>query len=176
MKRIDFYQKRKSLHNEMIEGIVALFEKAGIKEIDLCPDDEWQYNAYVLYCPDGADSIREFRVAKVRCNGGLIEVIAEGDESDNWISCEHAGDIMTCSLDGLYDAVYDYVSDINRTYYECELDRNGKPTGEVIEKTYRIEYAENHMRERGNRYGRSYLYKSRATAKSVAIREKVLNK
>ena len=62
MKRIDFYQKKKDLHNEMLEAIVALFEKAGMDEIDLRPEGEWQYNAYVLYCPDGAYSIQEFRV------------------------------------------------------------------------------------------------------------------
>ena len=66
MKKIDFYEKKKALHLEMLEAIVALFEKAGIDEIDLRPEGEWQYNAYVLYCPDGAYSIQEFRVRKVR--------------------------------------------------------------------------------------------------------------
>ena len=80
MKKIDFYEKKKALHLEMLEAIVALFEKAGMDEIDLCPDGEWQRNAYVLYCPDGAYSIQEFQVWKVRCREGIVEVLAEGDD------------------------------------------------------------------------------------------------
>lgn len=160
MKRIDFYQKKKDLHNEMLEAIVALFEKAGMDEIDLRPEGEWQYNAYVLYCPDGAYSIQEFRVRKVRNFDGMIEVIAEDDEKgDTWISCEHAGDIMTDSLDSLYDAVFDYVGDLNHVYYVCELDENGKPTGKVTKETWRLEYAENMMESRG------FIYNDQETAR-----------
>lgn len=86
---------------------------------------------------------------KVRCVDGLIEVLAEGDEDEHWISCEHAGDIMTDSLDSLYEAVYDAVADINFVYYVCELDENGKPNGKVTKEKLRLEYAENMMKERG---------------------------
>lgn len=149
MKKIDFYEKKKALHLEMLEAIVALFEKAGFDEIDFLPEGEWQRNAYVLYCPDGAYSIQEFRVWKVRCKDGLIEVLAEGDEDEHWISCEHAGDIMTNSIDSLYEAVYDEVGDLNHVYYVCELDENGKPTGKVTKETWRLEYAESQMESRG---------------------------
>lgn len=149
MKKIDFYEKKKALHLEMLEAIVALFEKAGFDEIDFLPEGEWQRNAYVLYCPDGAYSIQEFRVWKVRCKDGLIEVLAEGDEDEHWISCEHAGDIMTDSIDSLYEAVYDEVADLNHVYYVCELDEHGKPTGKVTKETWRLEYAENMMEQRG---------------------------
>lgn len=149
MKKIDFYEKKKALHLEMLEAIVALFEKAGFDEIDLLPDGEWQRNAYVLYCPDGAYSIQEFRVWKVRCREGIVEVLAEGDEDEHWISCEHAGDIMTDSLDSLYEAVYDEVADLNHVYYICELDESGKPTGKVTKETWRLEYAESQMESRG---------------------------
>lgn len=149
MKKIDFYEKKKALHLEMLEAIVALFEKAGFDEIDFLPEGELQRNAYVLYCPDGAYSIQEFRVWKVRCKDGLIEVLAEGDEDEHWISCEHAGDIMTDSLDSLYEAVYDEVADLNHVYYVCELDEHGKPTGKVTKETWRLEYAENMMEQRG---------------------------
>lgn len=48
MKKIDFYEQKKALHNEMLEAIVALFDKAGFDEIDFMPEGEWQRNAYVL--------------------------------------------------------------------------------------------------------------------------------
>ena len=149
MKRIDFYRKKKDLHNEMLQAIVALFDKSGFDEIDFMPEGEWQRNAYVLYCPDGAYSIQEFQVHKVRFVNGLIEVLAEGDEDEHWISCEHAGDIMTDSLDSLYEAVYDAVADINFVYYVCELDENGKPNGKVTKETWRLEYAESQMESGG---------------------------
>ena len=149
MERIDFYRKKKDLHNEMLQAIVALFDKAGLDEIDFMPEGEWQRNAYVLYCPDGAYSIQEFQVHKVRCVDGLIEVLAEDDEDEHWISCEHAGDIMTDSLDSLYEAVYDAVADINFVYYVCELDEDGNPTGKVTKETWRLEYADNMIESRG---------------------------
>lgn len=161
MKKIDFYEKKKALHLEMLEAIVALFEKAGFDEIDFLPEGEWQRNAYVLYCPDGAYSIQEFQVWKVRCRDGVVEVLAEGDEDEHWISCEHAGDIMTDSLDSLYEAVYDEVADLNHVYYVCELDESGKPTGKVTKETWRLEYAENMMEQRGfiyNEYETALLH------------------
>ena len=142
MKKIDFYEKKKALHLEMLHEIISLFDKVGFDEIDFLPDGEWQRNAYVLYCPDGAYSIQEFRVWRVRCRDGIVEVLAEGDDEDRWISCEHAGDIMTDSLDSLYEAVYDEVADLNFVYYVCEIDKSGKPTGKVTKETWRLEYAE----------------------------------
>lgn len=112
MKRIDFYQQKRELHFEMLEAIVDLFKKAGIDEIELFENGECRYLCYAMYCPYGADSIRELRVSKVRCNERLVEVMFEDDE-DNWVSCEHAGEIVTASIDEVYGAVYDYVSDLN---------------------------------------------------------------
>lgn len=147
MKRIDFYEKKKALHNEMLEAIVALFSKGGFDEIDLCPEGEWQQNAYVILSPDGAESTYERQVKKVKVEDD--EVFVTLIDHEWWISCEHAGMVVTDSLETLYDAVYDWVGDLNFVYYVCELDENGKPTGNVNKEKWRLGYAENMMEERG---------------------------
>lgn len=147
MERIDFYQKKKDLHNEMLEAIVALFEKTSITEFDFLPDDGWQRNCFVILSTDGADSTEEVLVKKVRCEDGDVLILPFG--LDMWVSCEHAGKVVTDTLDDLYDAVYDAVADINCVYYVCELDENGKPTGKVTKEKWRLEYAENMMEQRG---------------------------
>lgn len=148
MKRIDFYAKKKLLHMEILEAIVKLFEKtAGIDEIDFIPEGEWQRNVYIILSTEGADSTQEVRVHKVRCIDGGVEVLPYGQE--NWVSCEFAGDVVTDTLNDLYDGVYNEVSDINNVYYVCELDENGIPTGKVTKETWRLEYADNVKEKRG---------------------------
>ena len=112
MERIDFYEKKKALHLEMMKEIANLFEAAGVDEMIFYNEDEYLHEAYLLYCPDGAESIQEQRVKRVRCNEGLIEVVLEEEREDKWISCQHGGDIMTDSLDSLYDAVFDAVYEL----------------------------------------------------------------
>lgn len=148
MKKIDFYEKKKALHNEMLEAMKELFAKTSIDEFDFLPDDGgWQRNCFVTLCPDGADSTREVLVRKVKCMDDEIYILPYGE--DSWVPCEHADDVVTCTLDDVYDALYDTVGDIIRTYYVCELDENGKPTGKVTKEVWRLEYAENMMEQRG---------------------------
>lgn len=147
MKRIDFYQKKKDLHNEMLEAIVALFEKMSIDEFDFLPEGEWQRNCFVIISTDGSESTREVLIHKVKCEDGEIYILPFGD--DFWIPCEHAGKVVTDTLDELYEAVYDAVGDLLHVYYVCELDENGVPTGKVKKETWRLEYAENIKEQRG---------------------------
>jgi len=157
MKRIDFYEKKKALHNEMLEAIVALFEKTSITEFDFLPDDGgWQRNCFVILSTDGADSTREVLVRKVKYEDGEIYILPF--DEDFWLPCEHAGKVVTDTLDDLYDAVYDMVADLNHVYYVCELDENGIPTGNVTKETWRLEYAENQMESRG------FIYNDMETA------------
>lgn len=148
MKKIDFYEKKKALHNEMLESIVALFEKTSITEFDFLPNDGgWQRNCFVILSTDGVESTEEVLVKKVRCVDGDVFILPFG--RDMWVSCEHAGKVVTDTLDDLYEAVYDTVADLNHVYYVCELDENGKPTGKVTKEKCRLEYAENMMEQRG---------------------------
>lgn len=147
MKKIDFYQKKKDLHNEMLEAIVALFEKASITEFNFLPDDGWKRNCFITLSTDGAYSTREVQVRKVKYEDGGIYILPF--DEDLWIPCEHAGYVVTATLDELYEAVYDAVADLNHVYYVCELDEHCKPTGKVTKETWRLEYAENMMKQRG---------------------------
>ena len=165
MEQIDFYKKKRDLHNEILKAISDLFEKAGISEIDFKPNYDWQQNAYVILSPDGASSTYETEVLKVKCDDGWIFISIP--DCDDWISCDPGSMVVSCSIETLYDAVYDYVSNINRTYYVCELDVNGEPTGNVVKHTWRIEHAENMMEQRG------HIYLDLKTAISNARRSKV---
>lgn len=147
MERIDFYEKKKALHNEMLEAIVALFEKTSITEFDFLPDDGWQRNCFIMLSTDGADSTREVMVRKVKYEDGEIYILPL--DEDFWLHCEHAGKVVTDTLDDLYEAVYDTVADLNHVFYVCELDEHGKPTGRVTKETWRLEHAENMMEQRG---------------------------
>jgi len=148
MKKIDFYRKKKDLHNEMLEAIVALFDKTSIDEFDFLPDDGgWQRICFVILSDDGAGSTREVLVHKVKCVDGEIYILPFDEV--RWVPCEHAGKVVTDTLDDLYDAVYEAVGDLLHVYYVCELDENGKPTGKVTKETWRLEYAENMMEQRG---------------------------
>ena len=147
MERIDFYQKKKDLHNEILEAIVALFEKVGIDETDFRPEGEWNQNGWVIMSPDGASSTYETEVRKVKCEDGMVYI--DIPDCDFWVSCEHGRMVVTDTLETLYDAVFDYVGDLNYVFYVCELDEKGIPTGKVTKETWRLEYAENMMKQRG---------------------------
>lgn len=113
MKYIDFYEKKKALHDEMLEAIVTLFNLGGITEIDFEQNCELQ-NAYIILSPDGIDSTYETKVSKIRCKNNGVSVLSEGE--NKWISCEYAGRIVSCTLETLYDAVYDYVTKVMPEY------------------------------------------------------------
>ena len=156
MKRIDYYVRKKRLHEEQLGAILYLFDKAGISEIDFMSEDEWQQNCFAIITNGEADTTREVRIRKVKVEEGEIYILPVDEEK--WISCEHTGKVVTATLDDLYDAVYDYVADLHHVYYVCELDENGKPTGKVTKETWRLEYAENMMEQR------SFIYKDMETA------------
>ena len=147
MKRIDYYVRKKRLHEEQLGAILYLFDKAGISEIDFLPEGEWQRNCFVIITNGEADTTREVLISKVRVEEGEIYILPFGEEM--WIPCEHAGKVVSATLDDLYDAVYDFVADLNHVYYVCELDEKGIPTGKVTKETWRLEYAESQIESRG---------------------------
>ncbi len=141
MKKIDFTMRKELLHEEMLTSIEDLFEKARVEEIEILTEDGgWQRTCYVSVCRDGVDSIEEVLVKKCKCVDGEIFIQPRGD--DEWILCSLYSDVITCSLDDLYEAIYDIIADINRDYYVCDTDLSGNPTGNIKKVTWRIEYAE----------------------------------
>lgn len=105
MERIDFYKKKKDIHIEMLEAIINLFKESGITEIDF--ESDGNQSAYVILSPDGASSTYETLVQKVKCENEEVYVTTE--DYDNWLSCRHAGLVVTGTLSDLYDAVFDYI-------------------------------------------------------------------
>ena len=140
MIEIDFYEKKKQLHEEMLEAIRQLFILGGISEIDLMPEGELQRHAYVILSPDGCDSVHEAQVMKVFYEDDELSV--EVNTYDGRISLEYAGIVVTDTLETLYEAVYGHVADINREYFMLTLDETGQLDGMIEPHTWRIEYAE----------------------------------
>ncbi len=112
MKRIDFGKKKKTLHNEMLAAIAALIKKSGEAEIDLQPSEKSRYDAWVILSQDGCHSTYETEVTHVKRNDS--DVLIKVKYSDSWISCEYAGDVVSDTLETVYDAVFDYVENLKR--------------------------------------------------------------
>lgn len=159
MKRIDFYKKKMVLHIEMLEAIQELFEKVGFDEITFGENDR---QCWVIISENGCDSTQEVQVRKVHCIDGEVGVLLEG--RDRWISCQHAGKVVTDCLDDLYDAVYDVISDITHVYYACELNEKGIPTGKVVKEIMRLEDAEKMVEQRIRMFGKDFVYRDFNTA------------
>ena len=102
MKKIDFYEKQKTLHNTIQKAIVALFDDAGVSEVSLNDNEN---KTWVVISLDGAESTQELEVTSVKCEYGLVFVwIAMYNV---WAACNFAGVVSTDSLVNVYNSVYD---------------------------------------------------------------------
>ncbi|MGM9780121.1 MAG: hypothetical protein ACI3ZD_17570 [Prevotella sp.] len=104
MERIDFYRKKKDLHNEILQAIVEVFAQSNITEIDVSED---KFRTWVVISPDGASSTHEVEVRKIRCKHGHVSIQIE--DYDDWIGCEFAGIVLTNTIDNLYDTAYEHI-------------------------------------------------------------------
>lgn len=109
LKYIDFYEKKKSLHNEMLSGILKMFALADIKDI-VFEDDDSLINSepFIVVSPDGSSSTFETKVKKLVCRNGILEAFIP--DFDKPIGLTVSDMVLLCSIDSLYDAVYQYTS------------------------------------------------------------------
>lgn len=110
MKRVDFYNKKVQLHEQMIDAICEILDKNKITEIDFTEID--MCGGYVCTAIDGPAI--EQRVLKLRHTIGtcILEYVPEydenhlfNDETEKWLSLND--DVLYASFDTVYDAVYD---------------------------------------------------------------------
>ena len=101
MERIDFYNKKLTLHNEMYDAIVELMRKHNVNELDLRDYDV--DNAYV--CNAAIIPAIEEMVIKIRLKV-FLEVTTNGYDEDDDVWLCLTDDVLLASFDTLYDAVY----------------------------------------------------------------------
>lgn len=111
MKRIDFYDKKVQLHEQMIDAICEIMDKKMVSEINFAKIG--MCGGYVCTAIDGPAT--EQQVLKLRHTIGtcILEYVPEYDyyffddenENEEWLSLND--DVLNASIDTVYDAVYD---------------------------------------------------------------------
>ena len=103
---IDFYKKRKQLHNEMCKAIAALMKEHGVKEIDLSSTNA--DNAFFSHEKYGADSLEELKVNKVVLDedGDVYVTTDETLYEEQEFYLTQNINIVLCSIETIYESVY----------------------------------------------------------------------
>ena len=107
MRRIDFYKKKRKLHEEIIGAICKVMDANMVEEIDF--EKAGMDGGYVLV---GLDSlVCEKRVLKIKhviCTNNL-KIMAEdtgGCDDRKWFSLND-NDVLNASFDTVYETIYD---------------------------------------------------------------------
>lgn len=112
LEYIDFYEKKKSLHKEMLSEIKKMFVLADIKEIDFSNlGSQYNWNSpdpFIVLSPDGYTSTYETIVKKLIYKNGVLEVVIP--DYENPIGLGISDSVCLCTIDSIYDAVHHYVS------------------------------------------------------------------
>lgn len=94
----------------MYEAIRELMIACNVNEIDFSDKLDEIDRPYVIWSTDGAASTQEVRVDKIRMHDGHIEVMDQDGYDDTcWRSIMFGSDVITCSIDDLYDQVHAYL-------------------------------------------------------------------
>lgn len=118
MEKIDFFYEKRDLHRKMYDAIAQLVKmtKDGIVEID--NSDDCLDGAYAYFEPDGYSSVNGVEIDAVRYDG-YLEV---HDDVFSWRGVGYDSDVVWCSIDTIYDAVWNAIVNSNG----FELIRHGK--------------------------------------------------
>ena len=113
MEKIDFELKKKNLHDEIYNEIIKLMKYYNIREIDF--SNEPQQNTFVVRSVSGAESTEEVYVSKIRLtNDNFLEYqTKEYNEENEWFSLDSYGDVLWCTISGLYEHIYDKLTKKN---------------------------------------------------------------
>jgi len=103
MEHIDFFKKKKALHQEMLNAITELLETYADGVVELNDDDCHYDDAFVIRAFDGYDSTEEVKLTKVKLDGRFVKYQCHSWDED-W--CDLERDALFCSIDSLYDALY----------------------------------------------------------------------
>lgn len=94
----------------MYEAIRELMIACNVNEIDFSDNLDEIDRPYVIWSTDGAASTQEVRVDKIRMHDGHLEVMDQDGYDDTcWRNIMFGSDVITCSIDDLYDQVHAYL-------------------------------------------------------------------
>ena len=107
MEKIDFDKQKKELHDKIYNEIKKLMKYYKVTEIDFTQD---KYNtAFVVRSVAGAESTEEVKVTKIRLvDDEYLEYQTDAYHEENeWFSLGSFGDVLWCTISGLYNTIYD---------------------------------------------------------------------
>ena len=107
MEKIDFEKQKKELHENIYNEIKKLMKYYKVNEIDFSNDKF--YTAFVVRSVAGAESTEEVRVSKIRLvdDEYLEYQTNEYNEENEWFSLGSYGNVLWCTISGLYNSIYD---------------------------------------------------------------------
>ena len=106
MNHIDFYMRKKRLHNEICDGIRDLITGHDVREVDLLGSNA--DHAFFSVEPEGGDSLQEIEVSRVYLDDDN-EVLVDSQDlylADKMFYLQHNHYIVLCSIDSIYESVY----------------------------------------------------------------------
>lgn len=107
----------------MYEAIRELMIACNVNKIDFSEKLDEIDRPYVIWSTDGAASTQEVRVDKIRMHDGHLEVMDQDGYDDTcWRSIMFGSDVITCSIDDLYDQVHAYLRHFMSNTYVYLLD------------------------------------------------------
>ena len=106
MERIDFEKEKKELHDRIYNEIIKLMKYYKVNEIDFTKDT--LNTSFVVRSVAGYESTEEIKVTKVRLKDDYLEYQTDVyNEEDEWFTLSSYGDVLWCTISGLYDNIYD---------------------------------------------------------------------
>ena len=107
MEKIDFDKQKKELHDKIYNEIKKLMIYYKVNEIDFTKDR--LDTAFVVRSVAGAESTEEVKVTKIRLiDDKYLEYQTNAyNEENEWYSLGSFGDVLWCTISGIYNNVYD---------------------------------------------------------------------
>lgn len=111
MEYIDFTKKRIELHEEIENAIRSLMKEKSVSEIDLTEHEDIFGRAWVVRSSDDDGSLEEVQVTALKLEGEDLyyKGIGAGDEDEDWQPFDVMDTMVACTIDSVYDAVYQRV-------------------------------------------------------------------
>jgi len=106
MRHIDFWKRKRDLHNDILCATMELMREHNVKRINLLESNVDK--AFVVISVDGAESTAEIEVREVVIVEDCLYVNTNDDygfEGDLF-DLSTDGDVMWCTINDVYESVY----------------------------------------------------------------------
>ena len=108
MEYIDFTKKRIELHEKMENAIRDLMKEKGMTEIDLLADEDVFGRAWLIRSNYYEGGLEEVQVTALKLKGDDLyyKGIGSEEEDEDWQPFDVMDTMVACTIDSVYDAVY----------------------------------------------------------------------